>query len=133
MTGTCNCGAVTITLKHKPDFVNDCNCSFCAPMNAWWGYFNPADVQVTGNTATVQRSDRALPAVDAHSCLACGATTHWVLRPHLGNETMGVNMRLFSHAQLHGIERRFPDGANWDGTSPYGYRKPAEQFDGISH
>jgi hypothetical protein len=133
MTGKCSCGTVAITLARKPQFVNDCDCSFCSRLGAWWGYFTPDDVQVLGRTASFQREDRKQPAVDAHFCLKCGSTTHWTLRPHLGNETMGVNMRLFDISDLQGVEHRFPDGANWDGASTYGYRKAATMIGRMSH
>ena len=133
MTGKCSCGAIMITLTQKPAFINDCDCSFCSPMDAWWGYFKPDDVRVVGHTASFQRIDRAQPAVDAHYCATCGSTTHWTLRPHLGNDTMGVNMRLFDIFDLQGVEHRFPDGAGWDGSSAYGYRKPSAVVGDISH
>jgi hypothetical protein len=102
-------------------------------MGAWWGYFSTANVHVTGNTATFRRKDRTEPSVDAHFCPICGVTTHWVLLPHVGSESMGVNMRLFDIRELRGIEIRFPDGAGWDGSSPYGYRRVSTVIGSISH
>ena len=38
MTGTCLCGAVTVTVDDRPDYIHDCNCSLCRKAGAAWGY-----------------------------------------------------------------------------------------------
>ena len=42
---------------------------------------------------------------------------------HPEADQVGVNMKLFDPAALAGVELRFPDGRNWDGASPYGFRR----------
>jgi len=43
--GGCQCGAVTIRLARRPDYVNDCNCSSCRPLGVLWGYFSLAGIE----------------------------------------------------------------------------------------
>ena len=130
MTGQCLCGAVSVTIKDKPDFINDCNCSLCRKSGGAWGYFASDEVHTAGGTITAVRSDRATPGVEIHSCKVCATTTHWTLTAnfkslHPNADQMGVNMRLFDHSDLRGVEVRFPDGNEWTGNGPYGYRRAA--------
>jgi hypothetical protein len=121
VTGGCHCGAVQISLRTKPDYVNDCNCSLCSNAGALWGYFAPSDVLVAGETQQYLRLDREQPGVAVHFCGQCGATTHWSPMPHIAQIVMGANMRLFDPVELTGVELRFPNGRDWDGQSAYGY------------
>lgn len=130
LTGTCLCGAVSITLEAKPEFINDCNCSLCRKVGAAWGYFPSASVAVSGKTVSFVRRDKDPAGVEVHSCEICGATTHWLLLKafkelHQLPDTMGVNMRLFDPDELNGVEVRFPNGKDWFGEGPYGYRRTA--------
>lgn len=129
MTGNCLCGAVSITIDAKPEFINDCNCSLCRKLGGAWGYFVSTSVQTTGKTQTVLRADKKTPGVEVHSCVVCAATTHWVLTKEFKKKNpsvdqMGVNMRLFDPDALKGVEVRFPNGKDWDGEGPFGYRRP---------
>ncbi|GAB5412618.1 MAG: hypothetical protein Cons2KO_02210 [Congregibacter sp.] len=50
----------------------------------------------------------------------CGATTHFDMSEAFKSinpsvDHVGVNMRLFDHSDLTGVEVRYPDGANWSG------------------
>ena len=121
MTGGCHCGAVLIALNTKPSYVNDCNCSLCSSAGALWGYFALSNVSVVGATQAYTRVDRAQPGVAIHFCGKCGATTHWSPLPHIPQNVMGANMRLFDPGELTGVELRFPNGRDWDGQSAYGY------------
>ena len=128
LNATCHCGAVDISLAHKPEFINDCNCSLCSKTGGLWGYYNPSDVKVLGQTQAYRRTDSSSPVVEIRFCQKCGVTTHWQLTENYKRtsntlEKMGVNMRLFDESNLTGIELRFPDGKNWFGESEYGYRK----------
>ncbi len=124
----CHCAKVGIKLTHRPEYINDCNCSLCRKSGGLWGYFSCADVTVTGETQPYSRKDRDEPAVQIHFCKLCSSTTHWTLTPaflktHPDADRMGVNMRLFEQDTLRGIELRFPDGKNWSGEGDYRYRK----------
>jgi hypothetical protein len=127
-TASCHCHAVKIVLNHKPDFINDCNCSLCSKAEAIWGYYHPRDVQISGETGSFTRVGLPNPAVEIHFCKGCQTTTHWVLTETYKQgsgvtDTMGVNMHLFDESELQGVELRFPDGKAWFGEGEYGYRK----------
>jgi hypothetical protein len=122
---TCLCGRVRLELAKRPDFVNACNCTLCSKSGAYWAYFHPDDVAVTGNTNGYSREDKENPAAEIRFCPQCGTTTHFVLTPgavaQYGNVQMGVNMRLADEKDLAGIELRFPDGRAWPGHGDFGY------------
>lgn len=127
MVGECTCGAVKVTIAHRPAFIHDCNCSLCRKVGAAWGYFASAEVRAEGATKTFSRADKGTPAVEVHSCSHCGSTTHFALTESFKAENpeadqVGVNMRLFDPDRLSGIEVRFPDGRAWSGDGPFGYR-----------
>ena len=130
MTFDCLCGEVRITLAQKPDFVHACNCTLCTKTGARWSYFHPDQVTTSGTTKGFCRSDKETPAAEVHSCVDCGATTHFVLTPSAvaahGNTMMGVNMLLADPADLSGVELRYPDGRNWVGAGEFGYVREAE-------
>ncbi len=128
MRGRCHCGAVTLTLAQRPDRLNDCNCSLCGTRGAIWGYLPVSSVTIDGDTEAYLRTDREKPAVCVHFCGRCGCTTHWSPMPHIPQDRMGVNVHLFDRRDLAGLTLNFPDGANWDGQSAYGMRKPAEIY-----
>ena len=126
---SCTCGAVRLTLAARPDHINECNCALCSRTDARWAYFHPDAVTVEGATGHWSRDDKPEPAAAVHFCPSCRATTHFVLTSAAvakhGNTMMGVNMRLADEAELAGIELRYPDGAAWDGASPFGYVREA--------
>lgn len=130
MTGTCLCGAVSVTVDGKPDFIHDCNCTLCRKSGGAWGYFAASQVLVEGTTSSVMRTDKVDPAAEVHSCRACSATTHFAMAEafterHGPVDMVGVNMRLFSPHDLDGVEVRFPDGRNWSGEGAFDYRRPS--------
>lgn len=109
MKGHCPCGNITVEIDEAPEFINICNCDFCRPAGAAWGYFSLAQVKLTGETSTFRRSDIANPKLDLHFCAGCGATTHYVNFGEPERDKMAVNMRLFEQDLLDGIETRFLD------------------------
>ncbi|QUL38077.1 GFA family protein [Erythrobacter sp. JK5] len=124
MTGGCHCGAVTVTLSRRPEYVNLCDCSLCAKSGGAWGYFCSAEVSVEGETANYRRADYEKPAVEMHFCRTCGTTTHWTLTEYHDGDRVGVNMRIFEPSELSGIEARTLDGRNWFGETAAAYRRP---------
>lgn len=122
---TCLCGAIAVQTARKPDYIFDCNCSLCSKSGARWGYFKPGEVEVTGETRTFTRPDKAEPATDIHFCPGCGSTTHFTLTPAAiakhGDTVVGVNMWLAEPSDLAGLEVQFPDGRSWSGEGPFGF------------
>lgn len=130
MTASCLCGAVSVTIDAKPEFINDCNCSLCRKAGAAWGYFRSLAVAKDGDTVPFARRDKAVPGVEVHSCASCATTTHFALTAlfkerNRSADLVGVNMRLFDPDELIGVEVRFPNGKDWPGEGPYGYRRTA--------
>jgi hypothetical protein len=130
----CHCGAVRLTLSRRPDFIHACNCSLCRRAGAHWGYFDPAEVTVSGETRSYSRTDKPEPAARIHFCPTCGTTTHFTLTEAVvakfGADQTGANMRLADAKDLAGLELRYPDGAAWDGASAFGYVREAEVIGG---
>jgi len=125
---SCHCGIVKIDLFHKPDFINNCNCSLCSKAGALWGYFKTKDVQLTGKTKPYLRMDKANAVVEIHACEICASTTHSLFTSAFQessgiSDRIGVNMRLFDRNELIGVEMRFPDGKNWPGEGGFEYRR----------
>jgi hypothetical protein len=84
-----------------------------------WGYYDPTEVSISGDTRTYTRADTAEPAIGTYFCGICGCTTHWLIleafaatHPDMPPR-MGVNMRLFEVEAVEGVEVRFPDGRAW--------------------
>ena len=130
MTGTCLCGAVSVTIDAPPDFIHDCNCDLCRKSGGAWGYFSSSRVRTDGLTSFVMRTDKADPAAEVHSCRSCSTTTHFTMARsftdrHGPIDMVGVNMRLFSPGELEGVEVRFPNGRDWSGDGAFEYRRPA--------
>jgi hypothetical protein len=127
MTGNCLCGAVSVTIEAKPEFIHDCNCGLCRKAGGAWGDFPSASVRTTGNTVPFVRRDETIPGVEIHSC---ATTTHFVLteaflEQNASADLVGANMRLFDPDDLKGVEVRFPNGKDWTGEGPFGYRRAA--------
>ena len=130
MIASCLCGAVGVAIETKPEFINDCNCSLCRKAGAAWGYFTSSSVTTFGVTVPFVRRDKTAPSVEVHSCASCATTTHFVLTESFKErnrsaDLVGVNMRLFDPDELYGVEIRFPNGKDWLGEGPYGYRREA--------
>jgi hypothetical protein len=109
MTGTCHCGSVTIRVASAPTEVTSCNCSICRRLGTLWAYYAPADVCVSGATATYQWGEKS---IDFHHCPTCGCTTHWSRREGGDADRMGINARLLAPEVLAGARVRRLDGAS---------------------
>lgn len=130
LSATCHCGGISVTVPAQPAYINECNCSLCDSHGIWWGYYAPAEVEVSGVTQSYARADKADPVVRLHFCGTCGCTTHFRTMDGFAERTgvadvMGVNMRLFDREALRGVELRYPDGKGWDGVGQWGFVKEA--------
>ena len=111
MKGMCLCGAVTVTLPHKPDYMNSCDCTACFKLGSLTGYFSPAELTIEGETTSFIRSD-IQPWIAFVFCPTCSASIGWTSLEPL--DRMGVSMRLFDPVELVGIPIRFPNGREWN-------------------
>lgn len=129
MTGKCLCGAVSVTIDTKPEFIHDCNCTLCRKSGGAWSYLTSSQVAIEGKTSFTMRDDKDEPAAQVHSCPSCFTTTHFDISStykaaHGPVDMVGVNMRLFSPEALEGVPVRFPDGHKWSGAGEFEYRRP---------
>ena len=107
-TGSCHCGAVTISVDAAPLELTSCNCSICRRLATLWAYYTPGQVRVIGATDVYRWGDKTL---DLHLCKTCGCVTHWSpVDPAL--ERMGVNVRLLDPTVLEQVPIRRFDGAD---------------------
>jgi hypothetical protein len=114
LTGSCHCGAVRVTIPHRPDTVNACNCTVCTKLGWRCCYFR-AD-EATVNDAPLDRYVRAditEPALAVMRCRNCGIATHWVPLDPAKVDRMGVNIALFDPAVFEGVEMCAVDGRSW--------------------
>jgi hypothetical protein len=108
LEASCHCAGVRISIELAPTEVTSCNCSICRRLGTLWAYYSPAQVRVTGTTATYRWGDRSL---DFHHCPTCGCATHWTpVDP--ARARMGVNARLLDPAILTAARTRHLDGAD---------------------
>jgi hypothetical protein len=119
---------VTLALAIKPEYLFDCDCTMCSKHGALWGYFEPQQVVIIGETQSYSRADRERPTVNIHFCGTCGCTTHWTPTQHIGQDKMGANMRLFSADALCGVPLHFPDGKGWSGEGTFEMRRESAVF-----
>src|SRR4051794_25874223 len=111
LEGSCHCGAVKLEVESAPTQLTSCNCSLCRRLGALWCYYAPAQVRITGETATYRWGDRTL---DTHRCTVCGCVTHWSPTDSAGNR-MGVNARLLDPLVIADVRVRRLDGAaTWE-------------------
>jgi len=129
ITLSCHCGQIRVETRKRPDYINECNCTFCSKSGARWGYFDPSEVRIEGPSRGYCREDKDDPAAELHFCETCGSATHFTLTPstasRLGMDMVGINMRLADEDDLAGIELRYPDGRAWQGEGPFGFVREA--------
>ncbi len=113
MKGRCACGAVSVSLTRKPEYINFCNCGLCRRTGGAWSYFQAGEIQVHGPLSDFRRSDIDEVCLTTQFCPGCGSVVRSVPLPAFDEGRVGINMRLFEPDDLEGIETRFPDGINW--------------------
>ena len=117
MKGRCACGATTVTVARKPDYINFCNCGLCRRTGGGWGYFQAGEAEIEGPLGTFERPDIDEICLTNQFCKGCGSIVRWIPLPKFDDGRVGINMRLFEPADLAGIETRFPNGIDW-GSEP---------------
>jgi len=113
LTGHCHCGAVTIRIPRKPDYVNQCNCSLCTRTGFRGIYFGSEELHIDGPLHEYIRSDMSEPMLKQLRCAHCGTPTHWEPLTPPPHERMGVNANLFDASVLEGVELKAVDGRSW--------------------
>ena len=111
LSGSCHCGAVTVTVPRKPRRLTSCNCSICRRYGALWAYYKPREVRVAcakGKTASYAWGDGSLRFL---RCKDCGCVTHWEPVQRDSDGRMGVNARMFDPGIVETVPVRHFDGA----------------------
>ena len=121
MKGSCHCGAVSLNVPARPDYLNQCNCTACAKLGTLWGYYLTDAVTIEGSPLAYARVDSDPPMLHFNFCGSCGATTHWSPTEHHPIDRLGVNMRLFEPDDLIGLEVRYGDRRNHAAAEPRQY------------
>ena len=106
---TCHCGAITVEVPRKPDYINECQCSICRRYGAAWAYYYTPEVNVIkkegASTKKYIWGDRE---IEFHFCNECGCIVFWWPHEESDNQPdgVGVNTRMMEPDLLEGIERR---------------------------
>lgn len=109
VTASCHCGKITLELETAPEQVTSCNCSICRRLGTLCAYYRPAQVRVSGETATYLWGDKSMTF---HRCPTCGCHTHWTAVPEGDGDRMGVNARMLEPEVLAKAKLRRFDGAD---------------------
>ena len=129
MKGSCHCGAVSIEVPDRPEYLNQCNCTACWKLGTLWGYYPGDAVRIGGGPRSYARVDVPQPTITFDFCDGCGATIQWAPVPGNASPRRGINMRLFDPGELRGIEVRYGDRRNHDAVEPRHYARQATMFD----
>ena len=117
-----------MTIAAPPPDLNGCNCTLCGKNGGLWGYFDPKNVHIVGETTGYIRRDLTTPALITHFCPTCGVVTHWSPLPSISQGRMGVNMRLFPPEVLAGINQGAGDAAgNANRPALQGYARAGDE------
>ena len=129
MTGTCLCGAVSVTIDAPPDFIHDCNCNLCRKSGGAWGYFSSSQVRADGSTSSViaQRQGRPrrrgpfVPGLFHDHAFHDGQVIHGQARP----DRHGWRQHGLVQPWRAGRRRSpVPKGSGWSGDGAFDYRRP---------
>ncbi|MDX2219344.1 MAG: GFA family protein [Burkholderiales bacterium] len=111
LTGTCHCGAVSVTIPRRPEAATNCNCSVCRRYATLWGYFPLAEVSFKGHPGQTDRYSWGEKGLYFVRCKTCGCVTHWEPVEPKPDSRAGINLRNFDAAALGTLKVRFFDGA----------------------
>jgi hypothetical protein len=106
---SCHCGNVKIEVE-APVQVTECNCSICSRYASLWGYYDPAqpDISVGSHgTDSYAWGDKDL---DFIRCSNCGCVTHYQTRAGRGEPRVAINFGL-DRGAVRDVPVRYFDGA----------------------
>ena len=110
--GSCHCGNIRWQTAALPEWLTQCNCSYCRKSAAIWGRTNLETTQIDYQTDKVIRyvhGDRTQAFV---SCGVCGVTTHWESLDHIAPRQMKLNFATADDPIPESIPVRLFDGAD---------------------
>ena len=110
--GSCHCGVITYEIDEEPQWLTECNCSFCSKAGALWFHADRNNVTVKYEPESVVRYVWGDKTIAFISCKSCGGTTHCEsLRPE-EHTRMALNVRMASSSSFEDIRVRHFDGAD---------------------
>jgi hypothetical protein len=98
----CCCGSLSAVAKAEPQRVMICHCIECqrrtgSPFGAA-GYFNCADVEVSGPSTVYVRQGTSGKKLECHFCPTCGSSVYWFAEFMPG--IIGVAMGAFADPEF---------------------------------
>ena len=108
---SCHCGAVRISVLHKPESLTQCTCSICHRYGAQWAYCTRETARVScdpGSVTDYSWGDRWL---QFFHCSHCGCLTHYESVEKLDASRIAVNARMMDPSDIADVPLRTFDGA----------------------
>lgn len=105
---SCHCGAIRITLPHRPEEILECQCTLCRRYGAAWAYYHPKTVEIHAT----KELGRYLWGDADHGffwCTVCGCLMYW--KGVEERDKMGVNTRMIEPDKIRTVNRRISFGA----------------------
>jgi hypothetical protein len=110
LSGSCHCGAVTISVASKPRVLVSCNCSICRRYSTLWAYYDRGRVTIKRRRGSTQAYTWANKHIRFVRCTNCGCVIHWEAVDR-SRRRMGINFRNFDPEDLASVRIRTLDGA----------------------
>jgi hypothetical protein len=112
LTARCHCGAVQITVSHKPRQLTSCNCSICHRYGTLWAYYRAGSVRLKCRPGALEHYSWGKEWLRFARCRTCGCVTHWSPNGARKDSRMGINARNFEPEAIAAVRIRRLDGAS---------------------
>lgn len=95
---SCHCGLIQIEVSSVPVQLTSCNCSVCSRYAALWGYYGPAEVNVSDDKLSGRSYLWGDECVEFFHCQECGCITHYLtnkkkwMRGRLGSTSVWLSL-----------------------------------------
>jgi hypothetical protein len=77
ISGSCHCGAVSISVASKPRVLVSCNCSICRRYGALWSYYDRGRVKMSRKRGTIEGYTFGNRHRRFVRCTNCGCVMIW--------------------------------------------------------
>ena len=71
----CHCGAISITVPRKPDYINECKCTICRRYAAAWSYYKSTEIEIKEKDAGTKIYLWGDRMIEFHFCKNCGCVS----------------------------------------------------------
>ncbi len=113
----CHCGAKILTIKQAPEYLAECNCTFCSQHGVIWAYYELDQVTLDQVDSTAIYSTRP-DDHQHHFCRSCHClsynhqTRSWNEDGSRGEPGIGINVRLLERFDLEAFPIKQLDSLN---------------------